>query len=207
MSFNRKQVPGVGELILIDIKQNKGVREKFDKLFEDVDGLSRIFCAVFAELADAYRIWDIYGHPYTGNTTRLPGIEREEPAELLALWTEVLTIRTVRLTDKSNQSVSVFQFIRLDLESDLKKRVEDLTKITEDKSKILRKTRDKFIAHKDLDVAEHKINIHDPGFTIHDIADILDSIGNILRCIYMHFSGKNDRGFTGRLKVLDTIKY
>ena len=103
--------------------------------------------------------------------------------------------------------MSVVQFLDLDLDTDLKKKLVDLIKITEDKSKILRKTRDKFIAHKDLDVAEHKINIHDPGFTIHDIADILDSIGNILRCIYMHFSGKNDIGFIGKLEVLDTIKY
>ena len=207
MFFDPEKVPGIGQLILIDIEQNEGVRGEFDKLFENVEGLSRIFCAVFAELSDAYRIWDIYGLPYTSDIIHLPGIEREEPVELLALWTEVLTIRTVRLTDKFNQSVSVFQFLRLNLESDLKKKVKDLTEITEDKSKILRKTRDKFIAHKDLDVAEHKINIHDPGFTIHDIAGILESISNILRCIYMHYSGKDDMGFMGRLKVWDSIKY
>ena len=196
MFFDPEKVPGVGELILIDIEQNKTVHGEFDKLFEDMEGLSRIFCAVFAELSDAYRIWDIYGLPYTSNIIHLAGIEREEPVELLALWTEVLTIRTVRLTDKFNQSVSVFQFLRLDLESELKKKVKDLIKITEDKSKILRTTRDKFIAHKDLDVAEHKINIHEPGFTIHDIAGILESISNILRCIYIHYSGKDDMGFT-----------
>ena len=207
MSVDPKNAYGVGKLVLIDINQNKDVREKFDKLFEDMEGLSRIFCAVFAELSDAYRIWDIYGLPYTSNIIHLAGIEREEPVELLALWTEVLTIRTVRLTDKFNQSVSVFQFLRLDLESELKKKVKDLIKITEDKSKILRTTRDKFIAHKDLDVAEHKINIHEPGYTIHDIADILESIGNILRCIYIHYSGKNDISFTGWLNVWDTIKY
>ena len=207
MLFDPEKVPGVGQLILIDIEQNEAVREEFDKLFENVEGLSRIFCAVFAELSDAYRIWDIYGLPYTSDIIHLPGIEREESVELLALWTEVLTIRTVRLTDKFNQSVSVFQFLRLNLESDLKKKVKDLTEITEDKSKILRKTRDKFIAHKDLDVAEHKINIHDPGFTIHDIAGILESISNILRCIYIHYSGKDDMDFTAMLKVWDTIKY
>ena len=184
------------DFTIIDIEQNKTVHGEFDKLFEDMEGLSRIFCAVFAELSDAYRIWDIYGLPYTSNIIHLAGIEREEPVELLALWTEVLTIRTVRLTDKFNQSVSVFQFLRLDLESELKKKVKDLIKITEDKSKILRTTRDKFIAHKDLDVAEHKINIHEPGFTIHDIAGILESISNILRCIYIHYSGKDDMGFT-----------
>ena len=54
--------------------------------------------------------------------------EREERVDLLALWTDVLTLRTVRLTDKSNQSVSVFQFLRLDLESDLKKKVKDFDK-------------------------------------------------------------------------------
>ena len=207
MFFDPEKVPGVGELILIDIEQNETVRGEFDKLFEDVEGLSRIFCAIFAELSDAYRIWDIYGLPYTSNIIHLPGVEREEPIELLALWTEVLTIRTVRLTDKFDQSVSIFQFLRLDLESELKKKVKDLIKITEDKSKILRTTRDKFIAHKDFDVAEHKINIHEPGFTIHDIAGILESISNILRCIYIHYSGKDDMGFTASLKVWETIKY
>ena len=207
MFFDPKKTPGIGELILIDIEQNETVRGEFDKLFEDVEGLSRIFCAVFAELSDVYRIWGIYGLPYTTDIIHLPSIEREEPVELLALWTEVLTIRIVRLTDKFNQSVSVFQFLRLDLDADLKKKVKDLTKITEDKSKILRTTRDQFIVRKDFDVAEHKINIHEPGYTIHDIAGILESIGNILRCIYIHYSGKNDISFTGWLNVWDTIKY
>ena len=207
MSVDPKNAYGVGKLVLIDINQNKDVREKFDKLFEDVNGLSRIFCAVFAELSDAYRIWGIYGLPYTSGD-RLAGGGREEPADKLALWSEVLILRTVRLTDKFKQSVSVCQFLRLDLDSDLKKKVEDLTDITEDKSKILRTTRDKFISHKDFVVAEHKINIHDPGFTIHDIADILESIVNILRCIYIHFNGKDDMRFTGcRQAVWDKIKY
>ena len=207
MPFAPKKTPGIGELILIDIEQNETVRGEFDKLFEDVEGLSRIFCAVFAELSDVYRIWEIYGLPYTTDIIHLPGVEREEPVELLALWTEVLTLRTVRLTDKSNKSVSVVQFLKLDLEPDLKMKVAELIKITEDKSEPLRTTRDKFIGHKDFDVSEHKINIHEPGYTIHDIADILESIGNILRCIYIHYSGKNDVSFTGWLNVWDTIKY
>jgi hypothetical protein len=207
MFFDPEKVPGVGELILIDIEQNETVRGEFDKLFEDVEGLSRIFCAIFAELSDAYRIWDIYGLPYTSNIIHLAGVEREEPIELLALWTEVLTIRTVRLTDKFDQSVSIFQFLRLDLESELKKKVKDLIKITEDKSKILRTTRDKFIGHKDFDVVDGKVNLHKPGYTIHDIADILESISSILRCIYIHYSGKDNVGFTGWLNVWDTVKY
>ncbi|MYC76348.1 hypothetical protein F4X10_11345 [Candidatus Poribacteria bacterium] len=209
MLFDPEKVPGVGKLVLIDIDQDKRIRREFDKLFEDVEGLSRIFCAVCAELSDAYRIWDIYGLPYTSDIIRLPGIEREEPVELLALWTEVLTIRTVRLTDKSksHEPVSVVQFLELDLEPDLKTKVEELIKITEDKTKPLRRTRDKFIGHKDFDVVDRKINIHEPGYTIHDIADILESIANILRCIYIYYSGKNDRHLTGWLKVRETTKY
>ena len=209
MFFDPKKVPGVGQLTLIDIKQNEGIRREFDKLFENIDGLSRIFCAVFAELSDAYRIWGIYGLPYTSETIHLAGIGREEPLELLALWTEVLTIRTVRLTDKSkrHESVSVVQFLELDLKPDLKTKVEELMKITEDKTEPLRTTRDKFIGHKDFDVIEGKVNIHEPGFTIHDIAGILESVADILRCIYMHYSGKDDMGFMGWLKVWDRIKY
>ena len=156
MFFDPEKVPGVGELILIDIDQDKRVRGEFDKLFEDVEGLSRIFCAVFAELSDAYRVWDIYGLPYTSDITHLPGVGREEPVELLALWTEVLTIRTVRLTDKSNrhEPVSVVQFLNLDLEPDLKTKVEELIEIAKDKTKLLRPVRDKFIGHKDFDVVE-----------------------------------------------------
>ncbi len=209
MLFDPEKVPGVGQLILIDIEQNEAVREEFDKLFEDVEGLSRVFCAVWAELSDAYRIWDIYGHPYTSDIIRLPGVGREEPIELLALWTEVLTLRTVRLTDKSkrHEPVSVVQFLELDLEPDLKTKVEELIEIAKDKTKPLRTTRDKFIGHKDFDVVDGKVNIHEPGYTIHDIADILESISNILKCIYIHYSGKDNVGFTGRLKVWDTIKY
>ena len=207
MAVDPKKAYGVGKLVLIDINQKKDVREKFDILFEDVDGLSRRFCAVLAELQDAYRIWGIYGLPYTSGV-RLAGVGRKEPADKLALWSEVLILRTVRLTDKSKQSVSVFQFLQLDLDSGLKKKVEDLTDITEEKSKILRTTRDKFISHKDFVVAEHKIDIHDPGFTIHDIAEILESVGDILRCIYVHFNGENNIGFDayGR-KVDDLIEY
>ena len=43
MFFDPEKVPGVGELILIDIEQNKTVHGEFDKLFEDMEGLSRIF--------------------------------------------------------------------------------------------------------------------------------------------------------------------
>ncbi len=82
-----------------------------------------------------------------------------------------------------------------------------MTEITKRKSKILRPTRDKFISHKDFVVAEHKINIHNPGFTIHDIAEILESVCNILRCIYMHFSGKDDMGFNAYYTVYDLIEY
>ena len=101
MRFDPKKVPGVGELILIDIEYNETVRGEFDKLFE-------------------------------------------------------------------------------------------LIKITEDKTKPLRTTRDKFIGHKDLDVVDGEVNIHKPGYTIHNIADILESVNNILRCLYIHFSGKDN---------------
>ena len=209
MFFDPKNVPGIGQLVLIDIVENENIRREYDELFEDVEGLSRVFCAVWGELQEAYRIWDIYGLPYTSIITRLPGIGREEPVELLALWTEVLTLRTVRLTDKDNRSVSVFQFLRLELGSDLKKKVEDLINITKDKSKLLRQTRNQFISHKDFDVVDGKINIHGPGYTIHDIADVLDSIHNILRCIYIHYSGKDDTYFARPVKVSGeyTIKY
>ena len=209
MFFDPEKVPGVGQLILIDIEQNETVRGEFDKLFEDVKGLSRIFCAVWAELSDVYRIWDIYGLPYTSNVIHLPGIEREEPLELLALWTEVLTLRTVRLTDKPgrHEPVSVLQFLNLDLEPDLKTKVEDLIEIAENKAKPLRLARDQFIGHKDFDVVDGEINIHEPGFTIHDIAGVLESIVNILKCIYIHYSGKDDMGFTAYREVYDTIEY
>ncbi len=207
MFFDPEKVPGVGQLILIDIEQNETVREEFDKLFEDVEGLSRIFCAVFAELQDAYRIWGIYGLPYRSQTIHLAGIGQKERVDLLALWTEVLTIRAARFTDKFKQSVSVFQFLRLGLEPDLKKKVEDLTKITEDKSKILRSPRDKFITHKDFDVVDGKVNIHEPGYTIHDIAGILESVEDILKCIYIHYSGKDDMGFTAYREADETIEY
>ena len=39
MLFDPEKVPGVGELILIDIEENKKIRGEFDKLFEDVEGL------------------------------------------------------------------------------------------------------------------------------------------------------------------------
>ena len=120
-----------------------------------------------------------------------------------------MTLRAVRLTDESkiHEPVSVVQFLKIDLDTDLKKEVEDLIKIAKDKTKLLRIARDKFIAHKDFDVVEGEVDILNPGFTIHDIAEILESIGNILRCIYIHFSGKNDMGFTAYRKVYDTIEY
>ncbi len=121
MQFDPEKGTGVGELVLIDIKHNKDIREKFDKLFEDVDGLSRIFCAVLGELQEAYRVWSIFGIPYISGE-RIVGVRREEPADILALWTEALTTRTVRLTDTDKRSVSVLQFPRLDLDPDLKSR-------------------------------------------------------------------------------------
>ena len=209
MSFDPEKVPGVGQLVLIDIEQNETVRGEFDKLFEDVEGLSRIFCAVFAELSDAYRIWAIYGLPYTSDITHLSGTGRKKRVDLLALWTEVLTLRTVRLTDKPgrHEPVSVLQFLNLDLEPDLKTMVEDLIEIAENKTKPLRLARDQFIGHKDFDVVDGEINIHEPGYTIHDIAGVLKSIVNILKCIYIHYSGKDDMGFTAYRKVYDTIEY
>ena len=190
MFSNPKKTPGIGQLYLINIKENEDFRKKYDKLFENVEGLSRVYCAIEAELTDAYRIWNIYGHPYASDANYLAGEEREERIDLLALWTEVLTLRTVRLTDKSkrHEPVSVFQFLSLDLDADLKKEIESLIKIVEDKTKPLRTARDKFIGHKDFDVVDGKISVQDPGFTIHDIADILESIGNILRCIRDHYA-------------------
>ena len=127
----------------------------------------------------------------------------------MALWTEVLTLRTVRLTDKSkrHEPVSIVQFLELDLEPDLKTKVEELIEIAKDKTEPLRTTRDKFIGHKDFDVVDGKVNLHKPGYTIHDIADILESVSNILRCIYIHYSGKDNIHFTGWLNVWDSIKY
>ena len=210
MFFDPKKVPGIGQLSLITMNQSEDFRKEHDKLFENVEGLSRIYCAVHDELLDAYRIWNIYGRPYTSNVTYLAGREREERADVLALWTEVLTLRTVRLTDKSkfHEPVSVVQFLRLNLEPDLKTKVEKLIKITENKTKPLRIARNKFIGHKDFDVAEHKINIHDSGFTIHDIADILESIGNILMCIYNHYA-KSDTyiSFDPGYNPLHKVKY
>ena len=190
MSFDPEKTPGIGQLILVSMNSSEEIREELDKLFENVDGLSRVYCAVRDELVDAYRIWNIYGRSYTSNITFMNSREREERIDLLALWTEVLTLRTVRLTDKSKRHdpVSVVQFLELDLGSDLKKEVEELIKIVEDKSEPLRTARDKFVAHKDFDVVEGDISIQDPGYTIHDIAEILESIGNILRCIRDHYA-------------------
>ena len=210
MFFDPKKVPGIGQLYLVGMNSSKDSRKKHDEIFEDVEGLSRIYCAVRDELLDAYRIWNIYGRPYTSNVTYLAGREREERVDLLALWTEILTLRTVRLTDKSksHEPVSVFQFLCLDLDADLKKKVEDLAKITEDKSEPLRKARDKFIAHKDFDVVEGEISIQYPEFTIHDIADILESIGNILMCLYNHYAKSNTYiSFDPRYTPLHKVKY
>ena len=155
-----------------------------------MEGLSRIYCAVRDELIDAYRIWNIYGRSYTSNIDYMNSRAREERIDLLALWTEVLTIRAVRLTDESqiHEPVSVFQFLELDLDVDLKQKVEDMVKITQKNSEPLRLARDKFIAHKDLDVVEGEVSVQEPGYTIHDIANILESIGNILRCVRDHYA-------------------
>lgn len=157
------------------------------KVFSDVEGLTSVYFALQSELSDAYRIWSIYGRPYTSNTRHINSRKQEVPADLLAPWIEILILRTARLTDKSkyDESVSVVQFLELDLEANLKQTVEDLIKIAKYKTRPFRKARNKFFAHKDFDVANHKISIQDPGFTIHDIADILDLVGKILRCIYI----------------------
>ena len=209
-SFDPKKVPGIGQLILVSTNTSEDSRREHDKLFENVEGLSRVYCAVRDELVDAYRIWNIYGRSYTSDITHMNSREREERIDLLALWTEVLTLRTVRLTDKSkrHETVSVFQFLCLDLDADLKKKVKHLAKITEDKSEPLRPARDKFIAHKDFDVVDGEVSVQEPGFTIHDIADILESIGNILRCIRDHYA-KDDTYVSfdpGRI-VLEKVKY
>ena len=208
MFFDPKKVPGIGQLILVSMDSSEDSRREHDKLFENVKGLSRVYCAVRDELVDAYRIWNIYGRSYTSNIIHMNSREREERIDLLALWTEILTIRTVRLTDKSNKSVSVFQFLRLDLDADLKQKVKDLIKITENKSKPLRTARDKFIAHKDFDVVNSKINIYEPGYTIHDIADILESVGNILRRIRDYYA-KDDTHVIFELEYspLEKVKY
>ena len=210
MSFDPEKTPGIGQLILVSMNSSEELREELDKLFKNVDGLSRVYCAVRDELVDAYRVWNIYGRSYTSNITFMNSREREERVDLLALWTEVLTLRAVRLTDKSksHEPVSVFQFLELDLDTDLKQEVKDLAKITEDKSEPLRKARDKFIAHKDFDVVEGEVSIQDPGYTIHDIANILESIGNILRCIRDHYA-KDDTyvSFDSGYNPLRKIKY
>ncbi len=179
-SFDPEKTPGIGQLILVSMNSSEDSRKKYDEIFADVEGLSRVYCAVRDELVDAYRIWSIYGRPYTSNFTLMNSREREERIDLLALWTEVLTLRAVRLTDKSksHEPVSVVQFLELDLDANLKKKVEDLIKIARDKTKPLRTVRDKFIGHKDFDVVDEKINI---GYTIHDIADILESIGEYFK--------------------------
>ena len=116
MFFDPKKVPGIGQLFLISMNTSEDFRSEHDEIFEDMEGLSRIYCAVHSELVDAYRIWCIYGTPYTRNVTHMNSREREERVDLLALWTEVLTLRAVRLTEKptsSNDSVSVIQFLNL----------------------------------------------------------------------------------------------
>lgn len=210
MFFHPKKTPGIGQLYLVSMNSSEDFRRELDEIFEDVEGLSRIYCAVRDELVDAYRIWNIYGRPYTSNVTHMNSREREERIDLLALWTEVLTMRAVRLTDKSkrHEPVSVFQFLELDLDVDLKKKVEDLAKITEDISEPLRKARDKFIAHKDFDVVEGEVSIQDSGFTIHDIADILESISNILRYIRDHYANDDTYiSFDPGYEPLRKVKY
>ena len=210
MFFDPKKTPGIGQLLLVSMHTSENFRREHDKIFENMEGLSRAYCAVHSELVDAYRIWNIYGRPYTSSVTHMNSREREERIDLLALWTEVLTIRAVRLTDKSkrHEPVSVFQFFSLDLDTDLKKKVEDLAKIIEGKSEPLRRARDKFIAHKDFDVVEREVSIRDPGFTIHDIADILESIGNILNCIYNHYAKSDTHiSFDSGYSRLRKVKY
>lgn len=213
MFFNPESVPGIGRLMLISMKPSEDFRNEHDKLFKGVEGLSRIYCAVSSELSDVYRIWNIYGIAYTNNHIHLAGEECEVPADLLSLWTEVLILRTVRLTDKSNRnkSVSVYEFSKLNLDADLKEKVENLIEISKEKTDLFKKTRDQFIAHKDVIALEDRLFAADPGFTIHDIADALDSIGNILICIFNHYADESTdivfdvpRGFGG---ADTTIKY
>lgn len=191
MFFNPESVPGIGRLMLISMKPSEDFRKEHDKIFEEVEDLSRIYCAVSSELSDVYRIWNIYGRAYTSNTIHLASEEREVPVDLLSLWTEVLILRTVRLTDKSkrNKSVSVYEFSKLNLDADLKEKVENLIGISKQKTDLLKKARDQFIAHKDFTALEGGPLLAEPGFTIHDVANALESIGNILQCIYDHYSG------------------
>ena len=213
MYFDPKGVPGIGRLMLISMKPSEDFCKEHDKLFEAVEGLSRIYCAVSSELSDVYRIWNIYGRAYTKNHIHLAGEECEVPADLLSLWTEVLILRTVRLADKSkrNKSVSIHEFSTLNLDADLKGKVENLIGISEQKTDLFKKARDQFIAHKDFTAFEGGISFLDPGFTIHDIAEALDSIGNILICVFNHYADESTdivfdvpRGFGG---ADTTIKY
>ena len=194
-------------MVSVNLEDSRG---KHDKLFEGVEGLSRVYCALEVELTDAYRIWNIYDRPYTSDIIHLASEEREERVDLLALWTEILILRTVRLTDKSkrHEPVSVFQFLTLDLDAGLKTKIEKLIAIAEDKSKPLRTARDKFIGHKDFDVVDRKINIQNLEFSIHDIADILESIANILRYIRDYYA-KDDThvSFDPGYDPLHKVKY
>ena len=63
MSFDPKKTPGIGQLYLVSMNTSEDSRKEHDEIFEDVDGLSRVYCAIEAELSDAYRIWHIYGRP------------------------------------------------------------------------------------------------------------------------------------------------
>ena len=190
MFFNPESVPGIGRLMLISMRPNADFRKEHDKIFEEVEDLSRIYCAVSSELSDVYRIWNIYGCSYTKkNTIRLASEEREVPADLLSLWTEVLILRTIRLADKSNKSVSVCQFSKLNLDDDLKGKIENLIEIAKAKTDLFKPVRDQLIAHKDFTALEGGPLLAEPGFTIHDVAEALESIGNILQCIYNHYSG------------------
>ena len=188
MFFNPENVPGIGRLMLISMKPSEDFRKEHDKLFEGMKDLSRIYCALYSELSDVYRIWNIYGCSYTKkNTIRLASEEREVPADLLSLWTEVLILRTIRLADKSNKSVSVCQFSKLNLDADLKEKVENLIEIAKAKTDLFKPVRDQFIAHKDFTALEGGPLLAEPSFTIHDVADALESIGNILICILNHY--------------------
>ena len=188
MFFDPENVPGIGRLMLISMKPSEDFRKEHDEMFKEVEDLSRIYCAVSSELSDVYRIWNIYGQSYTKkNTVSVTSEEREVPVDLLALWTEVLILRTIRLTDKFNKSVSICQFSKLNLDDDLKEKVENLIEITKAKTDLFKSVRDQFIAHKDFTALEGGPLLAEPGFTIYDVADALEAIGDILICILNHY--------------------
>ena len=56
MSFDPKKTPGIGQLYLVSMNSSEDFRSELDEIFEDVEGASRVYCAVRDELVDAYRI-------------------------------------------------------------------------------------------------------------------------------------------------------